>query len=97
MATKTKQPRGQNLSGWSPSGGRSQFDDDYTEENEYYLKREISLIQNLLQERGEMKRSDIGNTLGCKYWGPMRFRNALKEGVEQGAFKRIGMGRYGPA
>jgi hypothetical protein len=96
MATKNK-PRGQGIAGWSPAGGRSQWDDEYQEENEYYLKREIDLIRNLLKERGEMKRGDIGDTLGCKYWGPMRFRNALKEGVDQGAFRKAGMGRYGPA
>ena len=32
-----------------------------------------------------MDRKDIDNTLGCKYWGPMRFRQALKEGVERAA------------
>jgi hypothetical protein len=37
-----------------------------------------------------------GETLGCKYWGPLRFRQALKEGVERGAFRKVGRGRYGP-
>ena len=44
-----------------------------------------------------MRRRDIGNKLGCKYWGPMRFRNALKEGVERGAFRQVSRGVYGPA
>ena len=66
-------------------GTASSIDAD---ENEYWLNREISLIQNLLQEEGEMSKSDIGERLGCKYWGPLRFRNALKEGVKRGAFQR---------
>jgi hypothetical protein len=96
MATKTKQ-RGQGIAGWAPAGGRSQFDDEYREEDRYWTDREVSLIKNLLDERGEMKRGDIGDTLGCKYWGPMRFRSALKEGVSRGAFRKTGTGRYGPA
>ena len=67
------------------------------DENTFWLEREISLIKNLLEEDGETSKSDIGNKLGCKYWGPMRFRNALKEGVERGAFKKTGRGRYAPA
>ena len=64
------------------------------EENQWWLNREISLIQNLLQEEGEMDKGDIGDKLGCKYWGPMRFRGALKEGVERGAFRKTGRNRY---
>jgi hypothetical protein len=77
-----------------PGPGGSVADAD---ENEWWLRREISLIQNLLQEEGEMDKGDIGDKLGCKYWGPMRFRGALKEGVERGAFKRTARGRFGPA
>ncbi|HWT22023.1 MAG TPA: hypothetical protein VN213_00810 [Solirubrobacteraceae bacterium] len=76
---------------YTPFPGVSSVDAD---ENEWWLRREISLIQNLLEERGEMARGDIGDTLGCKYWGPLRFRNALKEGVARGAFRKTGSGRY---
>lgn len=64
------------------------------DENEYWLQREISLIHNLLQEEGELDRKEIGERLGCKYWGPMRFRAALKQGVERGAFRKSGHNRY---
>jgi hypothetical protein len=74
-----------------PGGGTSAHDVD---ENEWWLRREISLIENLLKEEGEKSRSEIGNTLGCKYWGPMRFRSALKEGIERGAFRKTGRNRY---
>jgi hypothetical protein len=66
------------------------------EENEFWLDRELSLIQNALEDQGEMKRGDLGNLLGCRYWGPRRFAHALKAGVEQGRFRRVGRGRYGP-
>jgi hypothetical protein len=60
------------------------------DENDFWLEREVSLIENLLREEGELPRKEIGNRLGCKYWGPMRFRSALKEGVERGVLRKNG-------
>jgi len=70
-----------------PGPGGSVPDAD---ENEWWLRREIDLIHNLLAEEGELPRKEIGERLGCKYWGPMRFRSALKEGVNRGAFEKRG-------
>jgi hypothetical protein len=67
------------------------------DEDEWWLQREISLIQNLLNEEGETAKRDIGNKLGCKYWGPMRFNNALRQGVKRGAFHKTGRNRYAAA
>jgi hypothetical protein len=78
----------------TPFPGASSQDAD---ENEWWLRREISLIDNLLREEGELKKDEIGQRLGCKYWGPMRFRNALKEGVQRGAFRKTGYNRYAAA
>jgi len=81
------------MSSYTPFPSASAVDVD---ENEWWLRREISLIKNLLEDRGELGRKEIGDELGCKYWGPMRFRNALRQGVERGAFRKSGSG-YGPA
>jgi hypothetical protein len=70
-----------------PGPGGSVADAD---ENEWWLRREISLIQNLLKEEGELPRGEIGDRLGCKYWGPMRFRSALREGIKRGALRKNG-------
>ena len=78
---------------YTPFPSTSSTDAD---ENEWWLRREISLIQNLLQEEGELPRKEIGDRLGCKYWGPLRFRGALKEGIARGAFQQTSRGRYGP-
>jgi hypothetical protein len=67
------------------------------EENDWWLDRELALIKNLLDDKGELPRDEIGNALGCKYWGPLRFRNALKEGVKRGTFRKTGRNRYAPA
>jgi hypothetical protein len=82
------------MSTYTPFPGTSTRDAD---ENEWWLRREISLIQNLLQDEGELDRKAIGDKLGCKYWGPMRFRGALKEGLERGAFRKSGRNRYAPS
>jgi hypothetical protein len=81
-------------SAYTPFPGTSSADAD---ENEWWLRREISLIENLLEEEGELDRGEIGDRLGCKYWGPMRFRSALKEGVNRGAFRKTGRNRYAAA
>jgi hypothetical protein len=78
---------------YTPFPGASTQDAD---ENEWWLRREISLIENLLDDRGELSKDDIGETLGCKYWAPFRFRGALKTGVERGAFRKTGHHRYAP-
>jgi hypothetical protein len=94
MSPSTPRKRGQSIAGWAPTMARSSYDED---ELEFWTNREISLIENLLRERGEMDRDAIGEALGCRYWGPMRFRSALKEGVERGAFRKAGRNRYAPA
>ncbi len=66
------------------------------DENQWWLDREVSLIENLLKEEGETPRKEIGEKLGCKYWGPRRFNAALREGVKRGAFRRNGRS-YAPA
>ena len=79
---------------YTPFLSMSSQDED---ENEWWLRREISLIENLLREEGEMAKGEIGDRLGCKYWGPLRFRGALKEGVERGAFRKTGRNRTRPS
>ena len=86
--------RHHSMSGWAPNVAPSQYDE---EELEFWTNREVSLIENLLRDRGELDKDAIGEALGCKYWGPMRFRSALKEGVNRGAFRKVGRNRYAPA
>jgi hypothetical protein len=83
-------------SSFTPFPGPSAAAPD-ADENEWWLRREVSLIQNLLEDEGELPRGEIGDRLGCKYWGPMRFRSALKEGVNRGAFRKTGRNRYAAA
>ena len=81
------------MSSYTPFPSVSTQDAD---ENQFWRDRELSLIERALEDKGEMKRGDLGDLLGCKYWGPRRFAHALKAGVEQGRFRRVGYGRYAP-
>jgi hypothetical protein len=81
-------------SSYTPFPSASTQDAD---ENEFWLDREMSLIERALEDKGEMKRGELGDLLGCRYWGPRRYANALKAGVEQGRFRRVSRGRYAPS
>jgi hypothetical protein len=79
---------------WSPFSSASSED---REEDRYWLDREITLLERALADKGDMRRGELGNLVGCKYWGPGRFARALRAGVEQGRIKHTAFGRYGPA
>ena len=81
--------------GYSPSiNGSSPWTDQ--EERDRYLDREVEVLQRALEDRGELRRRELGRLVGCKYWGPAP-RNALRAAVARGAIEHTGFGRYGPA
>ena len=79
---------------WSPLQPGSSYEPD---EDRYWLEHEVTLLERALADKGEMRRSELGDTVGCKYWGPQRYARALKTATAQGRIKRTGFGRYGPA
>ena len=82
--------------GYSPSiHGSSPWTDQA--ERDHYLNREVEMLQRALEDRGELRRRELGRLVGCKYWGPGRFGNALRAAVARGAIEHTGFGRYGPA
>ncbi|HET7509850.1 MAG TPA: MFS transporter [Solirubrobacterales bacterium] len=60
------------------------------------LSTEISLIENALREQGSANRHELSRRVGGRYWGPGRFREALREAVSQGKAKRLARGEYAP-
>jgi hypothetical protein len=96
MSAPTQRPRRRTntlAGGWSPMTSGSSYDRD---EEDFWLERELSILERALQENGEMRRRDLGNAVGCKYWGPRRFAHALRAGVEEGRFQRPRRGVYAP-
>jgi hypothetical protein len=67
-----------------------------TADSESDLDREIAAITRALQENGQMSREELARLVGARYWGPGRFRAALREAVSEGGARRISRGVYAP-
>jgi hypothetical protein len=61
------------------------------------LDREIDVIARALQERGPTERDELAELVGARYWGPGRFRVALREALEEGRVERLSRSTYAPA
>ena len=62
--------------------------------NPDWLDHEISIIDRALQEQGELDRRQLADRVGARYWGPGRFRAALRGAVSDGSVRRVGRERY---
>ncbi len=60
------------------------------------IDEEIGLIAAALVEHGRLSREELGRRIGARYWGPGRFRSALREAVAEGAARRAGRNLYAP-
>ena len=74
-----------------PTVGTGGFDDAET------LDREVRAISRALDDQGEMTRDELALAVGARYWGPGRFRSALREAVADGAARRSARNRLAPA
>jgi MFS family permease len=64
------------------------------EQRPEWLDREVDIIRRALQDQGELGRDELARKVGGRYWGPGRFRAALREGLAEGALRRAGRNRY---
>ncbi|GGB35546.1 sugar transporter [Flexivirga endophytica] len=60
------------------------------------LDDEIESIARALADRGALNTSDLFQMVGGRYWGPGRFRRALREAVAEGRVDRLSRALYGP-
>jgi uncharacterized protein YcaQ len=60
------------------------------------LDHEIEMIVRALEEHGPTERDELERLVGARYWGPGRFREALREAVEEGRVVRLSRNTYGP-
>jgi hypothetical protein len=60
------------------------------------LDREIELAARALEEHGPLERDDLKRLVGGRYWGPGRFRAALRTATEEGRATRQSRTIYGP-
>ena len=59
-----------------------------------WLDHEIAIIDRALQEHGELSRQALARRVGARYWGPGRFRAALREALREGAVRRASRSTY---
>jgi hypothetical protein len=64
---------------------------------EEWLDNEIEIIVRALEEHGELGREELARRIGARYWGPGRFRAALREAVREGSIRRVSRSRYAVA
>ncbi|GAA1897622.1 MFS transporter [Actinomadura bangladeshensis] len=60
------------------------------------LDREVNTIAQALVEHGPTPRTRLAEMVGARYWGPGRFRAALREAVHEGRARPLARNRYGP-
>ena len=56
----------------------------------------IDAIARVLDEHGPVDRDELARLVGARYWGPGRFRRALREAVTEGRARQLGRSTYGP-
>ena len=64
--------------------------------SEVSLDREVEIIDRALQDRGTANRRELARRVGARYWGPGRFRAALREAVAEGRVKPLRRDQYAP-
>lgn len=65
-------------------------------EDPAWLDEEVEIISRALSEHGELSREELARRVGARYWGPGRFRAALRTAVSEGAARRIARNRFAP-
>ncbi|MEA2324102.1 MAG: hypothetical protein QOD81_3952 [Solirubrobacteraceae bacterium] len=60
------------------------------------LDREVEALARALGERGETDRAELARMVGARWWGPGRFRRALREAVQENRGTARRHHRFGP-
>lgn len=63
---------------------------------EVALDHEISMIESAVREEGPIADDELRRLVGARYWGPGRFRPAVKEAIAEGRVVRAGHNRLAP-
>jgi hypothetical protein len=85
--------RGTGGSGWAPMPSSSSRD---TDEEQWWLDREIELLQKALREHGELSHRALADAVDHRSWGPGRFRRAVRQARRRHAIATPRRRRYTP-
>jgi MFS family permease len=61
------------------------------------LEREVDRIVRTLEEQGPLDRAELARAVGARFWGPGRFRDALREALASGRVRRLDRRRFAAA
>lgn len=87
----SERERGLGGTGWTPMPSSSSRNHD---EETRSLHHEVRVIQDTLGDRGELGRAELAEECGGRYWGPGRFRSALKDATRRGVVVASRRGLY---
>jgi len=59
-----------------------------------YLAGEVDTLVDQLREAGPTTAVALSRSVGARFWGPGRFRTAMRSGLASGRIRRLGRGRY---
>ncbi len=79
----------------TPSSGDRWRQEQLGQERE--LEREVDIIARALQDHGTVSRHELERLVGARFWGPGRFRAALREALEEGRAQRRSHSSFAPA
>jgi MFS family permease len=86
-------PRGRNgRAAWSPIPQASAYP-----AHNPYLQREVDLIVEDLRRTGSLPSIEIARRVGARYWGPGRFKGAMRAALASGRIRRVGWNRFAAA
>ncbi len=60
------------------------------------LDAEIETITRAVEDQGEMPVQALEEAVAAKYWGPGRFRGALKEAIREQRVQKVARNRIAP-
>jgi MFS family permease len=81
--------RSSGRSAWAPLPQASQFPHD-----DPYKAREIDRIVTVLRSGPPLSSMEIAHAVRARFWGPGRFRDAMRAAVASGQVRRVGRGRF---
>jgi hypothetical protein len=85
---------------YRPGPGSASFSPFFgqpAQSKEEWLDGEVDIIARALKEKGELRRDELADEVGARYWGPGRFRTALHEAIAERVVRRTGRDRYAPS
>ncbi|MFL5826292.1 MAG: MFS transporter [Thermoleophilaceae bacterium] len=74
---------------WTPMPGTSSYSDD-----DPWIEREKEMIAEATSDTEPAHWRQIAQVVGARYWGPGRFRQALREAKREGLIREVGRGVY---